>query len=161
MVAQKDMDSNTDPVQKSDPDQNVIRREPSSEKTKTKPVSTPDPKSGLSVTPTGLALRPYLGLFAEAMECQLRLNDHKSGIEDMRVDDAVERLWDEVRELDRAAYRDPTGAISTIFTKPKTLVDVANEALDVANFAMAVWLGARRDHAERLEEIKEAKADAR
>jgi hypothetical protein len=109
--------------------------------------------------PTGLSLRHYLHLFAEAMEATLRANDHKSGIEDMRVDDAIERLRDEVRELDLEAYRDRSGAVSTMFTRPKTLTAVAKEALDVANFAMAVWLAARRDHEERLKEIAEKREE--
>lgn len=125
-------------------------------------VETPKVVSGAGLTEPGpnVTLRDYLSRYARAVEVKLRANDHKGGIDDMRVDCAIERLWKEVRELDLEAYRDRSNPIATWKCKPSTLAATANEALDVGAFAMAVWLACRRDHEERRKEISEEKARA-
>jgi len=71
------------------------------------------------------------------------------------VDDAIERLRAEVRELDLEAYRDRLAPVSTWKCKPATLRATASEALDVAAYALAVWHGAKRDFEERKKELEE------
>lgn len=85
-----------------------------------------------------IPIRPELLKFAEAMEVVLQENDHKGSVTTVRCDEAVERLWDEVRELDRVAW----GHIS-IITKPAEREKIKKEAVDVANFALMTWYGAQ------------------
>lgn len=68
-------------------------------------------------------LRPQLRDFANRMEHKLRQNDHKGGWQDCASDWLLRRLEEELQEL-RIALA--TG----------TLLDVEEEAADVANFAM-------------------------
>lgn len=82
-------------------------------------------------------IRPELLRFAEAMEIVLRENDYKgSTSEGFRPDEMLERMWDEIRELDREAYGHPS-----ILTTRRKLKTMGKEAVDVANFAMFFWLG--------------------
>lgn len=64
--------------------------------------------------------------FAEKMEAILRLNDHKSHWSDATNGYLLDRLWQEVHELQRAMLRE---------SDPK---DVIAECCDVANFAMMI-----------------------
>lgn len=84
--------------------------------------------------------------FAEAMERKLRENDYKGKPEDCPLDTAVDRLWDELRELDRASY-----SHINITTSDRELEAIRDEAVDVANFALMAWFGATRV-AEKVED---------
>ncbi len=79
-----------------------------------------------------LELRPEVAAFAQAMEAQLRANDHKPGWKDDHSRDLIGRMDDEYTELAQAVRfrlgRSP-------LTSPATIL---NEAADVANFAMMV-----------------------
>jgi hypothetical protein len=82
-------------------------------------------------------IRPELIRFAARMEEILRANDHKGGTSrGFRPDEMLERVWDEVRELDRATHGHPN-----IYTPEDRLRRMQDEAVDVANFAMLFWLG--------------------
>lgn len=70
--------------------------------------------------------RAEVEAFADAMEAELRANDHKTGWKDMQPDDLVAMLWDEVRELDVAVQHGSDPSV------------IRSEAADVANFAMMV-----------------------
>ena len=80
---------------------------------------------------------------AAAMKAKLEANRHKGGrIEDETRVWLVGRLRDEVFELDQAVYiheRD-------LYERPwaDMLDDVKLEAADVANFALTIWVRARR-----------------
>lgn len=82
-----------------------------------------------------VSLRPELKAFAEAMELRLRENDHKSGWDEMGVNSAIRRCYDELRELDHAAL------IGSSF-------DQMHEAEDLANFAFFAWWNARLNREE-------------
>lgn len=69
-------------------------------------------------------LRPEVEAFAQAMECALRANDHKPGWKNDAPSALIDRLYQEVRELDRTPMAAPDA--------------VLKEAADVANFAMMV-----------------------
>lgn len=84
-----------------------------------------------------MKIRKCVMEFAEAMERKLRENDYKGKPEECPLDTAVDRLWDELRELDRAAY----GHVN-IDTTGEQLEEIRNEAVDVANFALMAWFGA-------------------
>lgn len=84
-----------------------------------------------------MKIRPIVMAFAEAMEKVLRENDYKGKPEDCPLDTAVDRLHDELRELDREAYGHPN-----IGTTEEELEKIRSEAVDVANFAMMAWCGA-------------------
>jgi hypothetical protein len=86
-----------------------------------------------------IRLRPAVQRFAEAMETILRDNDHKGSVTNVRCDVAVESLWREMRELDRAAW----GHVS-METTPEHRLRIQKEAVDVANFALMVWHGAKK-----------------
>lgn len=86
-----------------------------------------------------MKIRKAVMEFAEAMERVLRENDYKGKPEDCPLDTAVDRLWDELRELDRAAY----GHVN-IDTTDERLEEIRGEAVDVANFALMAWFGATR-----------------
>lgn len=99
--------------------------------------------------------RACVETFARALERRLRQNDHKTGLDDMRVDTAIDRAWDEIRELELEAHRDRFNPVSTWKCMPHTLERTASEALDLAAYALAVWFGAKRDFEERSKEIYE------
>lgn len=78
--------------------------------------------------------------FSERMLQKLQANSHKSGWDDMHWRDLLARLWQEMRELERAIglrSSDPGNGY-----KPKTLRSaeqrkhITEEAVDVANFAL-------------------------
>jgi len=83
-----------------------------------------------------MKIRPAVAEFAEAMEKILRKNDHKgTNIRDVDPSVCLERLWEELRELDRVAYGHPN-----ITTTRKAIEEMQKEAIDVANFAAMYWL---------------------
>ncbi len=71
-------------------------------------------------------LRPEVIAFAVAMETKLRMNDFKGGWQDMSEGDCVDRIQDELQELELAVVRDEPAVV------------VLAEAADVANFAMFI-----------------------
>ena len=75
-----------------------------------------------------LELRPEVAAFAQAMEAQLRANDHKPGWKDEDRGDLMERLHDEVGELE----------VELVYRGSRRPGLVLKEAADVANFAMMV-----------------------
>lgn len=86
-----------------------------------------------------MKIRPCVMKFAEVMERVLRENDYKGKPEDCPLGTAVDRLFDEVRELDREAHGHPN-----IDTTDEELEKIRREAVDVANFALMAWHGASR-----------------
>jgi len=72
------------------------------------------------------APRAVIRWFAQAMEDELKENDHKGGWADMHCKALMARLLEELIELQ--------GAIEQGASKPTVL----SEAADVANFAMMV-----------------------
>lgn len=84
-------------------------------------------------------LRPEVLAFAQAMENQLRANDHKGGWKGCDYAWLFGRLLEEVKELEREVTRDGEHILS--------------EAADVANFAMMIAdvCGALRADAARRE----------
>lgn len=78
-----------------------------------------------------LRLRPEVVAFAQAMERKLRANDHKGGWEDEDPEWLMDRLKEEVAELDRAITTRDGGPLSG-----RAMKRVIREASDVANFAM-------------------------
>lgn len=86
-----------------------------------------------------MKIRPAVMRFAEEMEKILRENDYKGRPEDCPLDTAVDRMFDEVRELDRAACGHPN-----INTTDEELAEIRREAVDVANFALMAYFGASR-----------------
>ena len=92
--------------------------------------------------------RPEVAAFADAMEAQLRANDHKGGWHDDHHDDLLDRLREETKEL--ADVLDLSGGKAGRFFPsdpqgPTWSAEVLREAADVANFAMMI-----ADNAERL-----------
>ena len=85
-------------------------------------------RDGAAVSPelravlSGMSLRPEVVVFAEAMECKLRLNDHKENWRSMPVGYLIERLHEETREM--------------LDCFPRRQRDILDEAADVANFCM-------------------------
>lgn len=73
------------------------------------------------------SLRDEVFAFAQAMEEQLRANDHKPGWKDDDPDDLIARITDETVEL--------TDVVNRRFPRKGLIL---NEAADVANFAMMV-----------------------
>jgi NTP pyrophosphatase (non-canonical NTP hydrolase) len=63
--------------------------------------------------------------FVDAMRYKLKKNAHKGKWEDLDLPTAIQRLKDEVAELEEATSRDSS-------------IEVILEAADVANFAMMV-----------------------
>jgi NTP pyrophosphatase (non-canonical NTP hydrolase) len=85
--------------------------------------------------------RPEVVAFADAMERQLRANDHKGGWRDEHHDDLLARLREETEEL--AGVLDLGQGNSAHFypndpNGPKWSDEVRREAADVANFAMMI-----------------------
>ena len=75
--------------------------------------------------------------FARLMELVLRENDHKGkNVKGFKVDVMLERLWDEVREVDREAWGHPN-----ITTTSQQKQKIMKEAVDVANIAMMIYFG--------------------
>jgi hypothetical protein len=85
-----------------------------------------------------LKLRPAVERFAQEMERILRENDHKGSVTNLRCDVAMEGLWLEMRELDRASW----GHVNISTTRVERGA-IQKEAVDVANFALMVWHSAR------------------
>ena len=80
---------------------------------------------------TMLELRPEVAAFAQAMEAQLRANDHKPGWRGDSPEILMRRLYEEAGELRRCVVcREPWSA--------EEAARVLKEAADVANFAMMV-----------------------
>lgn len=67
-------------------------------------------------------IRPVVMWFAKQMEDSLRRNDHKSGWSDIKSQDLINRIFDELDELVEANNQS----------------DRIQESIDVANFAMMV-----------------------
>ncbi len=86
-----------------------------------------DPMSGKALTRSRgirrLTLRPCVDWFAQQMERVLRQNDHKGGWDEMFFNDLIDRLHEEVSELENCGC------------KPRRVI---KEAADVANFAMMI-----------------------
>lgn len=84
-----------------------------------------------------LKIRPELLRFAADMERILRENDYKgettNGCDPSYM---LEKIWLEVRELDREMHGHPN-----ITTSGAKFKKVKHEAVDVANCAMLLWLG--------------------
>ena len=78
-----------------------------------------------------LALRPSVLRFARAMDVRLRDNDHKGGWEHEVPRRLIERVRDEVQELD-----DAVNAIRDVGPEDGLVDAVWREAADVGNFAM-------------------------
>jgi NTP pyrophosphatase (non-canonical NTP hydrolase) len=70
-----------------------------------------------------VGLRPPVAWFANEMERQLQANDHKTGWDHMAARQLLNRLKQETIELERAI---------------ESGKNVAEEAADVANFAMMI-----------------------
>lgn len=116
-------------------------------KTKTEPKQ---PKCGRC-----RPIREELLAFALQMEKVFRANSHKGttrhGVD---LSFAVERLFQEVRELDRGAY----GHVS-IMTTPEELNEIRHETVDVANFAALGWIGLMKCRGRAAEEGQATPAD--
>lgn len=78
-----------------------------------------------------MQLRPEVQRFAEAMETQLRANDHKPGWQQDDPLDLCDRIQQELDELIQAIEGNKDGA------PPDS--EVMREAADVGNFALMVW----------------------
>lgn len=89
-------------------------------------------------TEEAIKLRPAVQRFAEAMERILRENDYKGSVTNVRCDVAIEGLWLEMRELERASH----GHVN-IYTTRDEKDAIQKEAVDVANFALMVWHSTR------------------
>lgn len=77
---------------------------------------------------TSLGLRPELEAFARSMEAVLKENDHKGGWDGHTLKQLINRVFDEARELDRAANAE-------VYDEE----EVKKEAIDTANFCMMVF----------------------
>lgn len=81
-----------------------------------------------------IELRPAVAWFAEQMELTLRKHDgNKSGWDDCSYDYLLDRLAEELEELDMVVLEPPNAPISRVI----------QEAADVANFAMMIADNAR------------------
>jgi hypothetical protein len=97
-------------------------------------------------------LREELLAFALEMEKVFRANSHKGPTRDgVDLQFAVERLFQEVRELDRGAY-----SHVSILTTHEELEEIRHETVDVANFAALGWIGLRECRGASV--VKEPKA---
>jgi len=76
-------------------------------------------------------MRSELIEFAEAMEAKLEKNDYKSSWENESTEYLIDRLEEEITELLWARHFGGRGGI-------------ANEAVDVANFAMMIYNKAKQ-----------------
>jgi NTP pyrophosphatase (non-canonical NTP hydrolase) len=75
--------------------------------------------------------RQELRVFARAMEKVLRQNDWKRGWKGDSPRVLMDRIWDEIRELEPAADR--------WARNEATIEEVQKELLDIANFCMMAW----------------------
>ena len=82
-----------------------------------------------------MTVRKCVAEFAEAMEEKLSANDHKGGWDRSSVTYLLERLRQEVDELDLAASK--TCSHCGVAHEPNTK-RIIDEAADVANFAMMI-----------------------
>lgn len=80
--------------------------------------------------------RPQVAVFAAAMEEVLKTKDHRGQFLD-EVDPmfALNRLWEEVRELDREAFAE----LHKQIIDPKKLEKIQHECCDVSNFSAMIW----------------------
>lgn len=78
-----------------------------------------------------MELRPEVRAFAEAMEAQLRANDHKPGWKNDSAFSLLVRLQEEKDELLEAVSCGRIGS-------PEWAKRVVKETADVANFAMMI-----------------------
>jgi len=82
-------------------------------------------------------LRKELLLFALEMEKVLRENSHKGPTRHgVPLDFAVDRAFQELRELDRASFGHPSTS-----TTEEELERIRHETVDLANFAALGWIG--------------------
>jgi hypothetical protein len=80
--------------------------------------------------------RPQVAVFAAAMEEVLKTKDHRGEfLDEVRPIFALDRLFQEVRELDREGYNE----LHKEIIDPKKLERIQNESVDVSNFAAMVW----------------------
>lgn len=75
--------------------------------------------------------RIELRVFAKAMEKVLRENDHKPGWKHDHPRLLIDRIWDEIRELEPAVDRWEK--------RQAPLEEVQKELIDIANFCMMAW----------------------
>jgi hypothetical protein len=88
--------------------------------------------------------RKELTAFARAMEKVLRQNDWKHGWENDSVKALVDRIWDEIREMEVA--------MSNYQKNCALPEDAQKELVDIANFCMMAW--------DRIEILKAKTAEA-
>lgn len=99
-------------------------------------------------------IRPQLNVFAEAMEMKLRKKDHRGRFLDaVNPDFALTRLWDEVRELDRAAFGRMTGMPADDL-KPGEIEAIQDECVDLSNFASMIWWAMENLKGKRSKHVK-------
>lgn len=83
--------------------------------------------------------RRYVVLdFSEEMERKLKENDHKGGWDKDAIPSMIARLKEEVQELEDVVAK----AMKTPEYDPvpvELVQETANEAIDIANFAMMIW----------------------
>lgn len=85
--------------------------------------------------------RPELLAFVRAMEDKLRKNEHKGGWKDESPFDLLDRVVDEIDELDKAIQNHPWTSDGEHKDSPEAREasrNVLSEAADVANFCMFV-----------------------
>lgn len=84
--------------------------------------------------------RPAVREFADRMEAKLRANDHKPDWRQQRFSYLLARLGQEVAELEEAlrAVAEASAANRTLAETFGLCEAVADEAADVANFAMMI-----------------------
>lgn len=75
--------------------------------------------------------RIELRTFAKAMETVLRQNDWKRGWKGDHPRMLIDRIWDEIRELERAVDYWGVGKAP--------IEEVQKELVDIANFCMMAW----------------------
>lgn len=87
-----------------------------------------------------IEIRPAIMDFAIAMERTLRKHDGEKGrgIKTIPGDYALERIWDEVRELDRTAYAAVSDAPGVDLDE-RVIDRIQEECTDTANFAAMLW----------------------
>lgn len=106
------------------------------QQTQPKPGAPEQQSGAVLAAPTGSPTWPIVLEFAKRMEAKLEKNRHKGDREGWLnddPDDLLERLREEVCELDNAMVAQVN---ATAFTRTWTAEQLANEAADVANFAM-------------------------
>lgn len=90
-------------------------------------VLAASPECAAAASPAPAGWRPEVVAFANAMEAQLRANDHKPGWKHDSPESLRMRIYDEWMEL--------TEALRSI---PRNENVILKEAADVANFAMMI-----------------------